>query len=141
MLDYQDFIKWASDREPQAFQDFIKSDALNDIFNERLEVDRVYSTYLPPLTFRRYLYSDVMHHFILESDIAETDALKSLYAKYEVAKQGNMLLTSASDSSTSGSMFIPSRLNESDLGMLRMYLTPYGRVVEGINQQLVNIVI
>lgn len=94
-----------------------------------------------PLTFRRYLYSDTLHTFIMQSDEAETNDLQTLHKKYGIDSGENMLLTSASDSGTAGSKLVPSVLQQGDIATMEYYQTPYGKFVEMMNEQLTHIVL
>jgi hypothetical protein len=133
---YEGWLSWASAYESEALTGFEGDQISLDAYNESVDMCSGCEGSLPSNTFILLVYKLALHAFIMNSEV-ESAPVNTLYTKYSIAQNGQSgILQSASDSGTSSSRAIPSKVMEGDMATMLLWATPYGRWVESIFEQL-----
>lgn len=163
-LSVDDFLEWAFKKEPTLSVMPLNNEeadkepaetptisALKEAYNNAYYLSVSMSKYIRNQNYRLYLYNYALHLAIVsavwmpenDNDMFEepTEPLQKLYVKYGVINGTIGITTSSSSGGSSAGATLPRAITEGDLETSNLLLTPYGRFVETVNEQLVGVVI
>ena len=149
---YENFLVWANRRENL---NFVDSDfwAWDEAFNKAKELLNGIESYTSSKQYELLLFNAALHYcittdFTCEVEIKEGDDIRleplqnPLYLKYNIQENAVSFVSSASDESSSASYHITKSMQEADFLTQDLMMTPYGRYVYQILEQLsVNVVL
>lgn len=145
-LSYDGFLKWASAYEDMKLKGVRPNYRIyEDAFEKALILVKPFFGYFSGSTYanmskRQLLYNAAMHYCIVtKQEILDEQgniiSQNALYEKYKISER-SMIVTSASDESSSASMLTPSSMNDGDFTMLDLARTTYGLYVYSLLEKL-----